>query len=295
VTIELTIPAYNFDAAVIPSYRPFEDAPHGARQVALHTATMVYPALTWLHLNILQQNNPDHVIHGNVDACEVKTSNSTQMLILTKITARPDNYTNAMPYLHTHASPISGEVNSVRKLIATISNCAIRRFVNEAFTYRDAFEYFWTCPASLNHHHAHPGGLAEHSRDVAERAAHAMFDEPMQRDFAIAYGLLHDFGKIWSYEDGALTEMARRLGHEQIGYEKLLPAILRLRQCEPDCGIVLQSLLSGEWKRDGKRPIQAVGNLIRTLDQMSTDSDLKKRNHGKAGWKPVIVSSNEFY
>lgn len=290
--VELSIPAYSFDAAVIPTLRPNEDAPFGARQIALHTATMVYPAITWLHINILQQNNPDHVIHGNVTACELNASDGTRMLVLTSIALRPTN--NAMPCLFTHASPIVGEVERVRELIATMSNCAIRRFVNEALTYRDAFEYFWTCPASVNHHHSHPGGLAEHSRDIAERAALVMLDEPLQRDFAIAYGLLHDFGKVWSYEDGSLTEMARRLGHEQIGYEKLLPAIVRLRQCEPDCGIVMQSLLSGEWKRDGKRPIQAVGNLIRTLDQMSTDSDLKKRNHKKADWKPVLVSSIDF-
>lgn len=292
MTNALSIPAYNFNAAVIPTFRPFEDVPTGAQQVALHTATMVYPAMTWLNLHYMRQNRPDHVIHGSIDACEVESSNNNRMFILTSITLQTQP--NAMPFVSTTASPISGEVERVRELISTISNCAIRRFVNEAFTYHYAFEYFWTCPASLDHHHSVPGGLAKHSCDIADRAALVMFDDSLQRDFAIAYGLLHDFGKVWSYEEGTLTEMARRLGHEHIGYEKLLPALLRLRQCEPDCGIVMQSLLSGEWKRDGKKPIQAVGNLIRTLDQLSADKDLKQRNHKKAGWRPMLVSSNDF-
>ena len=111
----------------------------------------------------------------------------------------------------------------------------------------------------------------------------------MQRDFAIAFGLLHDYGKVWAYEGGQLTEIANRLGHEQIGYEKLLPGLLRLREAWPDGGLVMQSLLSGQWKRDGKAPIQAVGNVVRALDQFSAESDMTRRQDKAARWRPVLV------
>ena len=84
---------------------------------------------------------------------------------------------------------------------------------------------------------------------------------------------MHDFGKLWSHDSGHLTRAAQHLGHEHLGFEKLMPLILQLRERWDEGGYIMQSLLSGNWKCDGQAPIVAVGNVVRSLDQFSAEGD----------------------
>lgn len=285
MTNESDLPAYNFDAVVLPE-QSRGSLPAGATRVSLHTADGVYPAVTWLPPSSLRQSD-GCVVTGRAFACEIATESDQRQFVLTRIDRHFQG--NALAHVATTACPLDGEVNAVRMLVSQVQSAPIPAFIEEAFSDPQVFLWFWTCPASLAHHHAQAGGLARHSLHVAERAGLAVGDQPMQRDFAIAYGLLHDYGKVWAYDEGRLTPMAQRLGHEQIGYEKLLPALLRLRDACPDGGLVMQSLLSGQWKRDGKAPIQAVGNVVRSLDQFSAESDITRRREKFQKWRPVLV------
>ncbi len=286
MTKDLNLSIYHFDAAVT-----LEDSGDflqeiNAREVTLHTASGVHHALTWLPKNTLQSGNGE-VRVGRIKACDIFTPMGESVLLMTSFETSFGS--SALAHVSVTACPIAGEVEAIRKLVSSVSNISLRIFIENALSEVNAFRWFWTCPASLHHHHADAGGLARHSRHVAEQAALAVSDQLMQRDFAIAFGLLHDYGKIWAYEEGQQTDIASRLGHEQIGYEKLLPEILRLREGWHDGGIVMQSLLSGQWKRDGKAPIQAVGNVVRSLDQYSAESDMVKRQNRTTRWRPVSV------
>lgn len=105
-------------------------------------------------------------------------------LVLTRFQRSPD--VHALQFVSPLACPVTGEVSAIRRLIDSIADDDLRRFVVEALSISTAFHWYWTCPASLAHHHAYPGGLARHSREVAERAARAVGDKRDQRDFAIA-------------------------------------------------------------------------------------------------------------
>lgn len=280
-------PAYRFEAAVIAdSSDQVADLPSGAHRVKLHTVTGIHPAITWLAPGSFRPTDR-FVALGRMYACDVAAGADEPVLVLTGLD--PLFGSSALAHVPATACPSPGEVDAIRKLVSDVSNSALRSFLEEAFSDVDAFQWFWTCPASLRNHHAEAGGLARHSRHVAEQAALAVKEDPMQRDFAIAYALLHDYGKVWSYEEGHLTELANRLGHEQIGYERLLPGLIRLRHVWPDGGVVMQSLLSNQWKRDGKAPIQAVGNVVRAMDQFSAESDMNRRQDKSVRWRPVLV------
>ena len=284
---QVPLAAYHFDAAVVAeATSSTHDLPLGASRVNVHTAAGVYSAITWLPSSVFG-GCPDKVATGHVYACDVSLPSCEPQLLLTRL--EPHFHGSALAYVSTTACPIDGEVNAIRNLVSGLESKELRAFVESVFEDIEVFQWFWTCPASLANHHARAGGLAQHSRDVAERAARAVSDQPMQRDFAICYGLLHDYGKIWSYEKGRLTDAAQRLGHEQIGYEKLLPALLRLRDGWQDGGLVMQSLLSGQWKRDGKAPIQAVGNIVRSMDQFSAETDMAGGKAISRSWRPAFV------
>ena len=243
--------------------------PRGARWIQLHTFEERLSVLSWLPT---PTDTEGRVPVGKVVLEQQTYSDSSGLFTMLDFTPYPTSF--AFDFSLLPDGPIGASaVGQIQWLIETIDNSPLRYFMKSAFSVREAFLWFWTCPASIAHHHAGPGGLARHSQEVAIRAAQAMDGDVLQRDFAIAYGLLHDYGKLWSYEDGHFTEIAQKLGHESIGYEKLLPHILRLREDWFEGGLVMQSLLSGEWKRNGTRPIQAVGIVVRSLDQFSAEGD----------------------
>ena len=267
-------PIDEFTAALLPNmlHEPALSA-SGGEALSLHCVQGQFEAWTWIH--DLPLAGPDEPIPvGRVCTLALGAPDASA-LVLTRFLPLLDEH--ALRFVSPLACPVAGEVSAVRRLIDLIENDELRRFVSEALSVTTAFHWYWTCPASLAHHHAYPGGLARHSREVAERAARAVGDKPLQSDYAIAYGLLHDYGKLWSYEDGHLTRAAQRLGHEQVGFDKLLTPLHRLRERWEDGGYVMQSLLSGNWKRDRHAPAIAVGNVVRSLDQFSAEDDRTPR------------------
>jgi 3'-5' exoribonuclease len=81
-------------------------------------------------------------------------------------------------------------------------------------------------PAAKYNHHAYPGGLVEHSVDIAQvvSAAAEVFGR-IDRDLAVCGALLHDIGKLEAY-DGApgaadLTDAGKLEGEIPLGYYRV--------------------------------------------------------------------------
>ena len=92
------------------------------------------------------------------------------------------------------------------KLVATVqslqSDC-LREFLTRVLERKDRLETFLNAPASVNYHHAYPGGLLEHSLNVANNAvAMLRLNEPtmprLMQEACFVAGLLHDIGKTYS-------------------------------------------------------------------------------------------------
>jgi hypothetical protein len=284
----VTLPIHRFSAVLLRGgVREHEVFRNGGTVVGLATCQGHYDAWTWI--DPLAFATADGLVPvGDVCTLLIEHAGGSG-LVLTKFAARPADL--ALHHVSPLACPVAGEVGEIRRLVASIEQPELRIFVEEALSIEAAFRWFWTCPASLSHHHAYPGGLARHSREVAERAARAVGDKPLQRDIAIAYGLLHDYGKLWSYDNGHLSRAAQRLGHEQLGYERLMAPIQRLRERFDEGGYLMQSLLSGAWKREGHAPIAAVGSIVRSLDQFSAEEDRLARRPSRSGRAPRLQSA----
>lgn len=122
----------------------------------------------------------------------------------------------------------------LRELLATLQNPHIRRLLKLVFdegspvwaSYRDA-------PAAKRYHQAYRHGLLEHCLTVAQAvsALSAIFPG-IDRDVAIAGALLHDIGKLETYElAGGAIEMSddgRLMGEIPLGYYRVRRAIERL-------------------------------------------------------------------
>ena len=183
----------------------------------------------------------------------------------------------------------------VSLIVNEIAAAPLCRFVNDVFSLQEVCFNFWRCPGSLAHHHAYRGGLAEHSVEVAEFLADNGKLGATERDIGIAYALLHDVGKLWSYtEDPRSNGPAQKLGHEIVCLDKLSGALSTLEQEWQDASTALRSLLAGLWKRSGNRPLMAVGQVVRAFDQMSAE---RERTHSapknEKPWRPVPWTPSE--
>lgn len=227
-------------------------------------------------------------------------SDAGETLIL--VAARPESSIEVLPHLPPDLCPIAGVVDRANTVIDGIAALPLRRFVNDVFTLRDVCFDFWRCPGSLAHHHAYPGGLAEHSVEVAELLAANGKLRETERDIGIVYALFHDVGKLWSYsESGHLNKRARRLGHEIVCLSKLRAAFVMLDREWEDASTALQSLLSGLWKRGDNRPLMAVAQVVRAFDQMSAERErgqsapLAQIPWSPAPWRDAKVANEPLF
>ncbi|HPF20136.1 MAG TPA: HD domain-containing protein [Syntrophomonas sp.] len=94
-------------------------------------------------------------------------------------------------------------------------------------------EVFFRAPAAKRIHHNYPGGLLEHSCQVADLAL-KMADSYayLNKDLLLFGALVHDIGKIMEYKMGAspqYTTEGKLLGHIVMGSEMISIEINRLR------------------------------------------------------------------
>lgn len=181
------------------------------------------------------------------------------------------------PYLADTLCPIPDVVTQTKALIESIQFEPLRIMVFAALTLSGAARNYWTTPASLHDHHNYQGGLAHHSLEVATMVATSSGLPDEDRDIGIAFALLHDYGKIWCYHDGAYTQAHRR-GHKRVGLDMLAAPLASLRRVCPDTAAKMEELLGGPSQRSDRRYPLAVGRIVNAFDQMSCEK-VRRRNH----------------
>ncbi len=122
----------------------------------------------------------------------------------------------------------------LRELIATVQHPHLRRLLAAVLgegsptwtAYRDA-------PAAKHYHEAYRHGLLEHSLTVAQAvSALSPVFGGIDRDVAVTAALLHDIGKIETYEFGeteiVMSDPGRLHGEIALGYFRIRTAIERV-------------------------------------------------------------------
>ncbi|MDP2871744.1 MAG: HD domain-containing protein [Bacillota bacterium] len=132
-------------------------------------------------------------------------------------------------------------------VIAGITDPALRGLGGAVLDSGETGEAFAAAPAAKVVHHAYPGGLLEHSLEVAAlcEAYCAMFPA-LQRDLLITAALLHDLGKVREYsvsETIELTDEGRLVGHVAVGLRLLDQALSSQPGFPPDLAAHLTHIL----------------------------------------------------
>ena len=241
----------------------------GGHEVSCRLATRQgdWPIVSWIPARQIGTDECD-VMVGEATVIDPRENLGRDPLVL--IQWKPVDITGIFDVIPEDRSVTPGTVLQLCTLVKQMQSAPLRRFMAEVFAIPDVFHYFWTCPASISHHHCRAGGLATHSLEVAVASATVQVLDDEQRDLVVAYALLHDIGKLWSYDEGHLTEEASRIGHEQIGYCAVRSAIQRLIASDERQGRFMDALLSEAWKNNFRHPAAALGGIVRAMDRFST-------------------------
>ena len=123
------------------------------------------------------------------------------------------------PYLHPPCRKSKNSPDPLQHSAQICTGTNLKRLLRTIFDpQKDVWPRFKHAVAAQGIHHAYPGGLVEHSAEVAELCDHACVVLPqLRRDSLITCALLHDIGKLDEMEHGLgvgrYTESGTLMGH----------------------------------------------------------------------------------
>lgn len=220
------------------------------------------------------------LVPGKTIDAELSLLHLDGQLKATLTRAVPVTFEEANPfrYVALSAIPRPDLVAGLENLIDGIDFPVIQSFLKDVFSEDPLTIPFLQLPASRNHHHSWPGGLAEHSLEVAELAYQASYlDSREERYLALAAGLLHDIGKVWmSRYSGSKKAVPYIVRHDELTLEILGPAFDKLDQRWPDGGSALRYLLQWRKRPRETRPLLPVAMAVRFADQYSAATSVRR-------------------
>ncbi|QOR37456.1 phosphohydrolase [Billgrantia diversa] len=211
---------------------------------------------------------------------------------------------NSMPRVYC---PVPSSLDMLVGSVRSLSSPHLKHFIRRVIERKDRLESFLNAPASRSHHHAYPGGLLEHSVDVARNVvAMIQLNEPnmprLLQELGFVAGLLHDIGKTYTYDSKGKPNLAWRLcDHHALTLEACAFGLAYLDRHEPELAITLRHIWTSAspGARYGTQPANTLARYVRDADGQSAMAHRQKSvfqgiRHGlvKKGkelfWSPAV-------
>jgi len=181
-------------------------------------------------------------VEGRVDEYRGKL----QIIVEDVAPAQPGEYERA-DMLETGGRDPGEMLSELYEFLGQVGNPHLRQLL-EAFFGDDGFvQAFADAPGAKRQHHAHIGGLLEHTISVVKLlSAVCETHRQLDRDLLIAGGLLHDVGKLAEFATGVTieyTDIGRLVGHIVITDRWVREQIERLPDFPPELDNRLNHIL----------------------------------------------------
>lgn len=137
---------------------------------------------------------------------------------------------------------------------------------------------FIRLPASLKHHHCHPGGLLKHSLECASIVAqHEIFGETT-RELGIVAALFHDIGKVRTFRDGMRrSKEGYVVDHDAITLEILAAPMAKLESIWSDGATALRYLWTWNHGNGHTLPLMPVALAVQAADRISAGNNAEEQ------------------
>ncbi|MFA5451646.1 MAG: HD domain-containing protein [Dehalococcoidales bacterium] len=150
---------------------------------------------------------------------------------------------------------------SLLVFVGSISNKGLRKLVEAVL--ECSMEAFCQCPAAMYHHHNYIGGLLEHTLEVVRQAQKLSFGEDINDDLLLAGAILHDIGKIWTYDWSGcsiiMTDLGKMVGHIVKGIVKVSEVGAKITELNDETiRLLLHLIASHHGKLEWGSPVEPV-------------------------------------
>lgn len=166
------------------------------------------------------------------------------------------------------------------KYVNKIEDDNIKLIVEELLENEDYFIY----PAAKTIHHAHIGGVAEHSLSMLGLSDTFITAYKLDKDLLYAGIILHDFGKVRELDCLGLTYTVEGnlLGHLMIGYELICNVMFKYDISETEKTMLLKHMILSHHGRldygSPKEPMTIEAYILAELDEIDAKVNLLKNS-----------------
>ncbi len=229
--------------------------------------------------------------------------NGRLQLTIAKMRLATDDEYRLEDILPHSKQPLEERRSRILALTEKIENNHIKKLVESFWNDQKFFQKFLVAAAGKLWHHAYVGGLSEHSANVGELALRvAAGYDFINRDYLIFGGLLHDVGKVSTYETEAAidyTDEGRLVGHICIADVWLCERAAKFDYFPPALLTKLRHLLlshQGEFDTP-VRPMMPEAFILYYCDEidskMGAISRIRERQGGP-GWSEYVKLLERF-
>ncbi|MBE0464225.1 MAG: TraI domain-containing protein [Halomonadaceae bacterium] len=264
-------------------------------------------------LNLNKTTVPERIGHLDfVTASGVKCLSDQFVLDeFRKATREEINSLDTLQSLPRVYCPVPEVFDQLVTIVQSLESAHLRAFLTRVLERKDRLEAFLNAPASVTYHHAYPGGLLEHSLDVANNAVtmlrlnESALPRLMQEACFVA-GLLHDIGKTYTYDSKGKPNTAWKLcSHDAFTLEACAYGLAHLDKHAPDLAIMLRHVwtCASPGARYGQKAAITLARYIRDADGQSAMANNQQRafrrptskGFGRLGqnlfWQPQLAHS----
>ncbi len=212
----------------------------------------------------------------------------------------PDDYRLADILPHSAFSTSQLEI-MLRTQLGYVKEEKLVRLLSLFFDNREYLERFLEAPAAKLWHHAHVGGLAEHTVAVCRLARAALDNYPLlDPDLLMAGCLLHDIGKVEEYRLAGFidySDQGRLLGHIVLGDQMLCQRLERIKNFPQERAWRLRHMLlahHGERERGSPvTPATLEALVLHHCDYLDSHAGaytriIKREANGQKRWSDYV-------
>ena len=233
------------------------------------------------------------------------------VILLNKINRPLQRDVATLPALQTLPRLACPKPEALDRLVAAVRSLkftALQVFIKLILERQRSLEVFLKAPASKNYHHNEPGGLLEHSLEVAQNVLSMIqANEPdmprVLQEIGFVAGLLHDIGKTYTYDiHGNQTAAARLCDHADLTLEACAQGLAYLDQIAPEVALTLRHIwtCASPGARYGTTPAMTLSGYVRDADGQSSMADNQRKAYkhrqskgfGRLGnnvfWMPTV-------
>lgn len=212
---------------------------------------------------------------------------------------KPDNYLDYYTHGQYNVQYLKAEIE---KFVVQIKDADIKLIVEELLENEDFFIY----PAAKTIHHAHIGGIAEHSLSMLKMSDKFIENYDLDRDLIYAGVLLHDYGKVRELANLGLTYTVEGnlLGHLMIGYELVCDVMHAYDIKETEKTMLLKHMIISHHGKleygSAKEPMTIEAYVLSQIDEIDAkinllQTTLSKQDAGTVSGPIRVFDNRRFY